>query len=431
MPSLLTAGGVLGSGALLALLIAIASPDGTDSVAPPSSISLPTSVAAQFGASLDGGGSTIKLDGSSTAETSTPGGSGGANGDSGGALGMNLGQVPMVWANQPVIPTAQGVIAEKVRRSLDSELATALDSTLSDLPGKLASELELPVLLDSRGIDFAEVQPAETMIRLDAGRLPLATSLRQALQPLGLKAVVENDGLVITADPAALVHRGIGTTRWINIDDDQAASIIKQLDQTIRLELIQTPLSEALIVINDQHQMSILVDDRALEEIGLSSNEPVTLAIDNVKLQTAISLMLQPLDLTLTINGETLVVTTREAAEQRLLGRVYWLEGTGIASGDYESIIRTVQSAITPDTWEALGGPSTITPVGSARPALLISTTLEVHRDIESLLQTLRQNHFGVEPVLEPVRVPAPAGGGFGGQMGGFGGGMGGGGGFF
>ena len=136
------------------------------------------------------------------------------------------------------------------------------------------------------------------------------------------------------------------------------------------------------------------------------------------------------------VGAAALVVTTTEGEESRPLNRVYWLESTGFASGDHDTVIQLIKTTIDPDVWDDMGGPSTMSALGSARPALLISTTYEVHNEIEKLFETLRETHFGVDPVLEAVRVPAdPNQGGFGGGLGGggFGGGFGGqgGGGFF
>jgi hypothetical protein len=250
------------------------------------------------------------------------------------------------------------------------------------------------------------------------------------LRPLGLRAVVEDEGLVITADPSALVHMEIGTSRWINIDEDAEKKIAAALDSEANVELVEVPLNEAIDSITQQHKIPILIDRRALEEIGLSAEEPVTIALSQIKLRNVLQLMLRELDLTYMVHGESLEVTTVEASEARLLSRIYWLEGTGFAVGNnapgYQSIIELIQTSIIPDTWEALGGPSTMAPVTSTRPALLVSTTYKVHESIEMLFQTLRGTHFGRDPVLERVQVPAsksPSRSGQGGLGGGGGGG--------
>ncbi len=54
-------------------------------------------------------------------------------------------------------------------------------------------------------------------------------------------------------------------------------------------------------------------------------------------------------------------------------------------------------------------------------PNLVISTTTEVHQQIEHLLKVCRESHFGQPPVMKNVEVPAPhtVGGGSDGRGGG------------
>ena len=61
----------------------------------------------------------------------------------------------------------------------------------------------------------------------------------------------------------------------------------------------------------------------ALDEIGISVEEPVTFSISGISLRSALRLMLQPLQLTYLIQDEVLLITTPEAADQQLLICVY------------------------------------------------------------------------------------------------------------
>jgi hypothetical protein len=327
---------------------------------------------------------------------------------------------------QPTAPKPESAVAKMVQAKLDSEVSLNLSTTLGQLAGNLESELGVPVLLDQRGIAFAE-QKEETSLQF-TGQQPLRTALRRLLRPLGLKAVIEEEGLVITADPAALVHQGIGVSRWINIDHEAEQAISDKLEESISLEFLEIPIEETVQYLRDTCQLPVVLDNRGLEEIGLSPDEPLTFVSEKTSLRSALDLMLHGDDLTYTVQGESLVITTEEEAESRMISRIYWLEGTGYAHTDFDSVMETIQSTISPDIWESLGGPSTMVPLHAVRPALVVSTTYTVHKAIEHFFDALREAHFGSEPVLERVPVPTakPTGGFGGGGMGG--GGMGGGG---
>ncbi len=351
---------------------------------------------------------------------------GGVTGGFGGGM-----TPPLVWTDKPVIPTPTTKIARQVNEALDADTTLNMADPLSELSARISEVAGIPVFFDDRGVGFAEVDLEGVNVRFDQANVPLRAALRSILKPHGLRAVVEDEGLVITADPSALVHQGIGTTRWINVDEEAEKKIAASLDEETQLELLEMPLLDAIQTISETHHLPMLIDRRALDEIGLSDDAPVTLTIAGVKLQSALNIMLSDLDLVVTVRGETLLVTTAESESLKLLGRIYWLESTGIAAGDYQTIVEMIQSSIEPDTWEEMGGPSTIAPLGSSRPGLLISTTYQVHQSIDRLIQTLRESHFGVDPVLERVQVPSSQNLNYGGGGGGGGGFGGGGGGFF
>ena len=68
--------------------------------------------------------------------------------------------------------------------------------------------------------------------------------------------------------------------------------------------------------------------------------------------------------------------------------------GGGASGGgsfaDFQSLMDLIQTTIVPDTWEALGGPSSMSPYPQ-NLSLVISTTSEVHDQIADLLESLRR----------------------------------------
>ncbi|XZE52629.1 type II secretion system protein GspD [Planctomycetaceae bacterium SH139] len=62
----------------------------------------------------------------------------------------------------------------------------------------------------------------------------------------------------------------------------------------------------------------------------------------------------------------------------------------GAAIADFDSLMQLIQTTIAPDTWEALGGPSTMAPY-RANLSLVVSTTTDVHEQIADLLASLRR----------------------------------------
>jgi general secretion pathway protein D len=64
--------------------------------------------------------------------------------------------------------------------------------------------------------------------------------------------------------------------------------------------------------------------------------------------------------------------------------------GGGGSFADFQSLIDLIQTTVVPDTWEALGGPSTMREYAQ-NLSLVISTTSDVHDQISDLLESLRR----------------------------------------
>ncbi|MEM6690328.1 MAG: hypothetical protein AAF664_12920, partial [Planctomycetota bacterium] len=125
--------------------------------------------------------------------------------------------------------------------------------------------------------------------------------------------------------------------------------------------------------------------------------EPVTLNLANCSAHAFFDTMLSPLELTLSANAASLIVTTQDVAESKPLIRIYFLEGLGEGlDNDPSSIRELIQSMVEPEIWSSRGSYfySSIEPtiVSGDRPAFVISATLKAHLGIEKLLARLRQS---------------------------------------
>jgi hypothetical protein len=101
--------------------------------------------------------------------------------------------------------------------------------------------------------------------------------------------------------------------------------ILKQLDEPTRMDFEETPLDEVVDYLKEFHGIEIQLDTKALDEVGIGSDTPVTARVRGISLRSGLRLMLKAIDPTLTyaIQNEVLMLTTREAAEENLVTRVY------------------------------------------------------------------------------------------------------------
>ena len=120
----------------------------------------------------------------------------------------------------------------------------------------LSEVTDTPVWLDQRAIEFAKLDASAESIEFSRNEELLATSLHRYLNPLGLKAMVQNEGLVITADHLALARKGIGASQWVNIDEQAERSIASALKETMSTNFVEETLENAIAILNRLSQVS-------------------------------------------------------------------------------------------------------------------------------------------------------------------------------
>ncbi|MDA7493004.1 VWA domain-containing protein, partial [bacterium] len=106
-------------------------------------------------------------------------------------------------------------------------------------------------------------------------------------------------------------------------DNETERRIQSALGDETSQSFIELPLSEAITQISEAHDIPIVIDNQALEDIGLSAEEPVTITLKNVTLRSFLRIMLRDLDLTYVIKDEVMQITSQEAAEENLVTKVY------------------------------------------------------------------------------------------------------------
>ncbi len=218
-------------------------------------------------------------------------------------------------------------------------------------------------------------------------------------------------------------------------------AIIAALDEKTKIDFIEEPLSGVVEYFRQTHRIEIQIDTRALEDVNMGADTPITKSVQNITLRSTLNLVLYDLDLTWMIKDEVMAITTPEKAELNLMPRVYDVgelvavqDLDGNPWQDFDSLTKAVTSAIAPESWADVGGPGSIAPLEyRGAVVLIVRHTHDVHAQLVKLLEDLNKiaDTYG-DDALPTREKPAPknpgSNGPFGGGMGGMGGGMGGGG---
>ena len=177
------------------------------------------------------------------------------------------------------------------------------------------------------------------------------------------------------------------------------ARILAALDDTTTIEFIEEPLTSAVDFLKDYHDIPIQIDEPALEENGLATDESVSKSLAGISLRSALNLFLHDLGLDWTIANEVLLITTPKVAEKIMFTRVYDVgdlilarDGDGKLWRDFDSLIDVLTSTIEPETWEDVGGPGRIASFEIRGAAgLVIRHTPKVHHQIGLVLRDMSE----------------------------------------
>lgn len=192
-------------------------------------------------------------------------------------------------------------------------------------------------------------------------------------------------------------------------DSEREQEILRKLIQTdVDLTFVESPLKEVTQLLSHQIDVPIRIQERALQDVGLTSEFPVTFDLKGVRAQTFLRRMLRKLDLTYSIEPAGIVITSAGEAEEHLPARFYPLKDLLYAEPvepgsqpDYDSIIEVILTTIKPDSWSE--GKPHLGPIGDG---LVIPQMQFVHELIAGLLDAVRQakslpaDAYRTEPIL-------------------------------
>ncbi len=177
------------------------------------------------------------------------------------------------------------------------------------------------------------------------------------------------------------------------------AAVFAALDRRITLDFVERPLDELVEVLCKETGVNVQLDSRALDEVGIDSQMPITFSIKNVSLRSALRLMLRVQDLTVIVQDEVLLITTPEEGEQYLSDRFYPVgdliaqtDSSGATTYDFESLMELIVDVVAPTSWDGVGGAGSIREAQFGDvPLAIVSQSLNVQEEVAELLAGLRK----------------------------------------
>jgi hypothetical protein len=101
-----------------------------------------------------------------------------------------------------------------------------------------------------------------------------------------------------------------------------AAVIDDKLNQMTTLDVVEMPLKDVVVYLQETHQLPIILKQKKLEEASVSLDTPITKSLNGIRLAAALDIILEDLNLAY-YTTEVLHITTPADAQTRTEVRIY------------------------------------------------------------------------------------------------------------
>ena len=215
---------------------------------------------------------------------------------------------------------------------------------------------------------------------------------------------------------------GAGHTIRLVSSIDPKLSLEERLEVKGTFRAEESPLKELAGALEESMDVSVVLDTKKLEEAAVNLDMPLTYNLRNVRLRTALELILGDVGLAHMIKDNVLVITTPETVCEQLVTRVYdarelmklpspvkkvvysrpfvvtagtppptrtVMSNAGPDGGyDIDDLVDLLTTVIEYDSWDDVGGPGAI---AEFKGLIAIHQTPSTHEKIEKLLNMLHK----------------------------------------
>lgn len=184
--------------------------------------------------------------------------------------------------------------------------------------------------------------------------------------------------------------------------------IEQELQKQTEANFPEVPLWETMAYFSDLHNVSIQIQQKDLGDYGITPDTLIKASLKELSLKSALTQILEPLDLTYVVDRDLLLITTTDKAAYMMKPRVYPVGDLCSTEHDYQTLSDAIRNSSLGD-WRSeipyqvpgglganperqryantLGGTISVVP---QTQSLVISQTYHAHTAIVDLLTQLR-----------------------------------------
>ena len=211
------------------------------------------------------------------------------------------------WGAAPSASSGNVKIIEALRAP--ARLAF-IQTPLADVVAFLGDQHKINIEFDHRALAEIGIKP-NVLVTRELKGVSLHSALALILDQLDLTYVISHGVLLITspAESKRLVRQGA-----VIPDEAQVIlgnqAVVEALGGSTQFEFIETPLADVVAYFREIHKINIEFDYRALAEVGIKPDVPVTRSLKDVTLHDALQLILSQLGLAHVVQHGILLITS-------------------------------------------------------------------------------------------------------------------------
>ena len=168
--------------------------------------------------------------------------------------------------------------------------------------------------------------------------------------------------------PAPMPVVDLPEGRTISADSDLEMRIRTALDEPAEMHYLDTQLNDVVNDLELRYKIPIDIDDASLIAAGINIAGKGDVTVFNISkrdgsLRNALRLLLGAQALTFVVRNDTLLFTTKTAAEAMTSTRIYQVHDLVVmpndptaAHPDFDTLIEIVTATVQPESWRVAGG---------------------------------------------------------------------------
>ena len=121
------------------------------------------------------------------------------------------------------------------------------------------------------------------------------------------------------------------------------------LAEPVSFNFLDTPLKDMLAYFHSLTDIDIFLDERGLSRADIGADEPITLSLDGVALESALELVLADLGLDYVVDNDVLEITDAATVARMAETRLYDVRNLAKAGEAQEILVRKVRELAAPD----------------------------------------------------------------------------------